>query len=149
MVLHGVRRLGPTVRYEHTHSLTALYLQGAVLLVQWVSAQVHHAGCSSCDPYGEKQISVQMIYAHSSNAIRVTSFRDSINMFLLLASVQWPQQCLFKLLTSVQVSTCDRYPVLTLWALTVFVIWTILHLSCFQGFLSACSEEQPTHDPCL
>lgn len=31
-------------------TLTALDLQRAVLLIQWVSAQVHHAGCRGGDP---------------------------------------------------------------------------------------------------
>lgn len=30
--------------------LTALDLQGAVLLIQWVSAQVHHTGSCRGDP---------------------------------------------------------------------------------------------------
>lgn len=38
-------------------SLTAFNLQGAVLLIQWVSAQVHHAGSCRGDPKRQKVLS--------------------------------------------------------------------------------------------
>lgn len=42
-----------TNTYTSSVPLTALNLQGAVLLIQWVSAQVHHAGSCRRDPKRE------------------------------------------------------------------------------------------------
>ncbi len=50
-----------TNTYTNSVLLTALNFQGAVLLIQWISAQVHHAGSCRGDSKREKILSHVLI----------------------------------------------------------------------------------------
>ena len=99
-----------------------------------------------------KKISVQMIYAHSPNAIRVTNFRDSITLVVLYLCTKISTTIVYHsqltLFTSVQVYNCNccchRYPVRTFWAL---FSCSFCHLDNITPLLFP--KSRPKHDPCL